>query len=71
MLLLNDIEQAMQDALENKRYYQASQLFPVLVHYDKNYFNKYKDTFMSLINKDDRIKFNIEEVNKIMNKPGI
>lgn len=71
ILLLNDIEQAMQDALENKRYYQASQLFPVLVHYDKNYFNKYKDTFTSLINKDDRIKFNIEEAEKIMNKPGM
>lgn len=59
--LLSDIEQAMQDALENKRYYQASQLFPVLVHYDKNNFKKFKDTFTSLIIEDDRIKFNIEE----------
>ncbi|MFN4364430.1 hypothetical protein [Chryseobacterium hispalense] len=64
MPLLNDIEQAMQDALENKRYYQASQLFPVLVHYDKNYFNKYKDTFKSLIKKDNRIEYNIEEAGK-------
>ncbi|MEC3874313.1 hypothetical protein [Chryseobacterium salviniae] len=62
--LLSDIEQAMQDALENKRYYQASQLFPVIVHYDKNNFNTYKDTFASLINEDDRIKFNIEEAAK-------
>lgn len=63
-LLLSDIEQAMKDALENKRYYQASQLFPVLVHYDKNYFNKYKDTFKSLIKEDNRIEYNIEEAGK-------
>lgn len=60
-LLLNDIKQAMQDALENKRYYQASQLFPVLVHYDKDNFKKYKDTFTSLIKEDNRIEYNIEE----------
>ncbi|AZA57068.1 hypothetical protein [Chryseobacterium shandongense] len=59
--LLSDIEQAMQDALENKRYYQASQLFPVLVHYDKDNFKKYKDTFTSLIKEDNRIEYNIEE----------
>ena len=62
--LLNEIQQAMQEALENKRYYQASQLFPVLVHYDKNNFNTYKETFASFINEDDRIKFNIEEAEK-------
>lgn len=60
-LLLSDIEQAMKDALENKRYYQASQLFPVLVHYDKDNFKKYIDTFTSLIKEDQRIEYNIEE----------
>jgi hypothetical protein len=70
-LLLSDIEQAMKDALENKRYYQASQLFPVLVHYDKNYFNKYKDTFKSLIKEDNRIEYNIEEAVKIKGKCDI
>lgn len=67
-LLLSDIEQAMKDALENKRYYQTSQLFPVLVHYDKNYFHKYKDTFKSLIKEDNRIEYNIEEAGKILDK---
>ena len=60
-LLLSDIEQALQDALENKRYYQASQLFPVLVHYDKDNFKKYIDTFTSLLKEDQRIEYNIEE----------
>lgn len=64
--LLNEIQQAMQEALQNKRYYQASQLFPVLVHYGKNYFNTYKDTFTSLIKEDNRIEYNIniEEAEK-------
>jgi hypothetical protein len=44
MPLLNGIQQALQEALENKRYYQVSQLFSIIVHYDKNNFNKYRDT---------------------------
>ena len=62
--LLNEIQQAMQEALQNKRYYQASQLFPVIVHYDKNNFNTYKETFTSLIKEDNRIEYNIEEAEK-------
>ncbi|MGG7468849.1 hypothetical protein [Chryseobacterium arthrosphaerae] len=62
--LLKEIEQAIQDALENKRYYQASQLFPVIVHYDKDSFNKYKDIFSPLISEDSRIVYNIEEAEK-------
>lgn len=63
--LLKEIEQAVPSALQNKRYYQASQLFPVLVHYDKDIFNKYIDIFKSLINQDDRIRYNIEEAEKM------
>lgn len=62
--LLKEIEQAIQNALQNKRYYQASQLFPVVVHYDKDAFNKYVDIFKPLINLDDRILYNIEEAEK-------
>ncbi|AYZ12941.1 hypothetical protein EGY05_13825 [Chryseobacterium arthrosphaerae] len=62
--LLKETEQAIQAALENKRYYQASQLFPVIVHYDKDSFNKYKDIFSSLISEDSRIVYNIEEAEK-------
>ncbi|GEJ45798.1 hypothetical protein [Chryseobacterium sp. ON_d1] len=64
--LLKEIEQAIHDSLQNKRYYQASQLFPVLVHYDKSSFNKYADIFKSLIKEDDRIAYNIEEAEKSM-----
>ncbi|MDN3692367.1 hypothetical protein QWZ06_08860 [Chryseobacterium tructae] len=63
--LVKEIEMGMQNALEHTRYYQASQLFPVLVHYDKQIFSKYIDTFNSLINQDQRIAYNIEEAGKI------
>ncbi|KAA2223861.1 hypothetical protein [Chryseobacterium sediminis] len=62
--LLKEVEQAIDHALENKRYYQASQLFPVMVHYDKNTFNKYKDIFSPLTSEDNRIVYNIEEAEK-------
>ncbi|RTZ46205.1 hypothetical protein EJ377_17370 [Chryseobacterium arthrosphaerae] len=61
---MKETEQAIQAALENKRYYQASQLFPVIVHYDKDSFNKYKDIFSPLISEDSRIVYNIEEAEK-------
>jgi hypothetical protein len=66
--LLNEIEQAIQKALNNKRYYQASQLFPVTVHYDKDTFNKYIDIFPPLISHDNRIAYNIEEAQKIADR---
>lgn len=62
--LLKEIEEASQRALRNKRYYQASQLFPVLVYYDKDTFNKYRDIFSHLISEDNRIAYNIEEAEK-------
>ncbi|MGH1517947.1 hypothetical protein [Chryseobacterium sp. JK1] len=63
--LVQEIEQAMQEALQHHKYYQASQLFPVLVHYDKSNFNEYKEIFNSLINLDNRVAYNIEESEKI------
>ncbi|PIF46498.1 hypothetical protein CLU96_3536 [Chryseobacterium sp. 52] len=66
--LLNEIEQAMETALQNKRYYQASQLFPVLVHYDKNLFNACIGIFRTLINQDNRVAYNIGEAEKIADR---
>lgn len=62
--LLKEIEQAMQSALKNKRYYQASQLFPVIAHYDKDNLSKFINIFNHLISQDDRISYNIEEAEK-------
>ena len=62
--LLKEIEQAMQSALKNKRYYQASQLFPVIAHYDKDNLSKFINVFKDLISQDDRISYNIEEAEK-------
>lgn len=56
--LLKEIEQAMQSALKNKRYYQASQLFPVMAHYDKDNFSKFINIFNDLISQNDRISYN-------------
>ncbi|WP_160140002.1 hypothetical protein [Chryseobacterium sp. c4a] len=64
--LVKEIERAMQDALDNRRYYQASQLFPVLVQYEKQTFRKYIDIFDSLINQDQRIVYNIEDARKLL-----
>lgn len=62
--LLKEIEEAVQSALQHKRYYQASQLFPVLVHYDQNRFNEYMSVFTPLTSLDSRIQYNIEEAEK-------
>lgn len=64
--LLKEIEQAMQSALKHKRYYQASQLFPVIVHYDKTNFSKFINIFNDLVSQDDRILYNMEEAKKSM-----
>ncbi|MBP2614871.1 hypothetical protein [Chryseobacterium jejuense] len=66
--LFKEMEKAMQNALDNKRYYQASQLFPVLVHYDKNKFNEYREVFTLLTGQDNRIAYNVEEAEKIHQK---
>ncbi|PTT67574.1 hypothetical protein, partial [Chryseobacterium sp. HMWF001] len=58
--LLKEIEEAMKSALKNEKYYQASQLFPVIVHYDKHRFEEYFEVFSSLLKDDKRIGYNIE-----------
>ena len=56
------IKQAMQLALKHERYYQASQLLPVLAKYDKVYAFAQVDAFQKLIAKDKRIQYNLEEM---------
>lgn len=56
--LLKEMEEAMERALQRQRYYQASQLFPVLVHYDKEAFARYSAVFSELTRLDDRIAYN-------------
>ncbi|WP_294286572.1 hypothetical protein [uncultured Chryseobacterium sp.] len=62
--LLKEIEQAIHNAVQDNRYYLASQLFPVIVHYDKSTFNQYIDIFSGLVNQDNRIIYNIEKAKK-------
>lgn len=64
--LLKAIEQAMMYAIDNERYYQASQLFPVIVRYDKDGFNKHVGVFKDLLPHDSRIMYNIEEAQKMI-----
>ena len=60
--LIPNIKQAMQSALDHERYYQASQLLPVLAKYDKAYASAQVGVFQNLIAKDKRIKYNLEEM---------
>ena len=64
--LLPDIKQAMQSALSHERYYQASQLLPVLAKFDKVYALAQVNMFQNLITKDKRIQYNLEEMQTIM-----
>jgi hypothetical protein len=60
--LLIEIQTAMQSALLNKRYYQASQLLSVINKYDKNYVHSIIPEFEKLSQIDNRINFNLEEL---------
>ncbi|PJJ61099.1 hypothetical protein [Hymenobacter chitinivorans] len=60
--LLPAIKKALQLALEHNRYYQASQLLPVLAKYDKTYALAQVAQFEQLVGKDDRIRYNLEEM---------
>lgn len=53
-----------------KRFYQTSQLFPVIVSYDKKCYGKYIEIFNELILSDNRISYNIQEAEKaVVGKP--
>ncbi len=60
--LLPNIKQAVQSALDHKRYYQASQLLPVLAQYDKTYALAQVGSFQKLMSEDKRIQYNLEEM---------
>ena len=59
--LLPGSKRAMHMALTSKRYYQASQLLPVIAKYDKSYATSQLPLFQQLIVQDDRIQYNIDE----------
>lgn len=63
--LLPNIKQAVQSALKYERYYQASQLLPVLVKYDRTYAFAQMDVFQKLLTKDKRIKYNLDEMQEL------
>jgi len=60
--LLPAIKQAMTLALEQERYYQASQLLPVLAKYDKAYALSQVSLFERLVAQDERIAYNLTEM---------
>jgi hypothetical protein len=60
--LLPLIKQAMSLALDHKRYYQASQLLPVLGRYDSRYAMSQLALFEGLITQDGRIRYNLDEM---------
>ncbi len=62
--LLFNIKKGITLAINNKRYYQASQLLPVISKYDKPVLNEYIEIFKGIEGEDVRIKFNLEEATK-------
>jgi len=62
VVLLPAIKQAMTSALEHGRYYQASQLLPVLAKYDGDYALSQVNVFELLVVKDERIAHNLTEM---------
>ncbi len=65
-ILIPEIKEAIELAIKNKRYYQASQFLPIIAKYDNKNIDQYILKFNSLIPLDERIKFNIEESNEIL-----
>lgn len=60
--LLPNIKAAITSALDNKRHYQGSQLLPVIAKIDKASTDKYTDIFTKLIQEDNRIEYNLQEM---------
>jgi hypothetical protein len=60
--LLPTVKQAVKLALEHRRYYQASQLLPVLAMYDRPYALSQAGLFEGLIAQDTRIAYNLAEM---------
>ncbi|UOQ71675.1 hypothetical protein [Hymenobacter cellulosilyticus] len=56
------VKQALQLAVVHQRYYQASQLLPVLAKYDKTYALTLVGQFEKLLGQDKRIQYNLEEM---------
>ncbi len=56
------IVRAIDQAIKSERYFQASQLLPVLAHYEKSKVHDYISKFESLLTFDKRIRYNLDEV---------
>ncbi len=61
--ILQDVKAAFESAFEQKRYYQASQLYPVIHKHDITYAKKIRPKLEALTIIDKRIAFNLDEVN--------
>ncbi|MCV9926356.1 hypothetical protein OIU83_01735 [Flavobacterium sp. LS1R49] len=64
--LLPYIINALEESLKNELYYQSSQLLPVIAKYDKTLINDYITSFQKLIEMDNRIQYNLDEVQKYL-----
>lgn len=64
--LLPFILNAVQDALNEKTYFQASQLLPVIAKYNKEDAVPYIKTFEDLLQYDKRIQYNLDEVKEFL-----
>lgn len=63
--ILPEIKNAIKESIKMKRYYQASQLLPVLAKHSKDSFESFHHDFTSLLKLDNRIKYNLEEAKEL------
>ncbi|QCE42989.1 hypothetical protein [Psychroserpens sp. NJDZ02] len=61
-VLIPNIKKAIETAIANERYYQASQLLPVIAKYEEEALDQYVKEFSFFTKYDNRISHNLKEI---------
>ena len=61
-ILLPAIKKAIDLSLQKERYYQASQLLPIIAKHEKHKLKEYINMFKPYVQFDKRIEYNLEEI---------
>lgn len=63
--ILKDLKQAINFTIKNDKFYQASQLLPILAICKDKELNSYVEKFNKLLKYDKRIQYNLDEINSL------
>ncbi|AUC76464.1 hypothetical protein CW732_12615 [Olleya sp. Bg11-27] len=61
-VLIPNIKKAIEAAIANERYYQASQLLPVIAKYEEEALDQYVKELSFFTKYDNRISYNLKEI---------